>query len=113
MEGENSSLDLGLWKKIGAVILVLCVVDVFLASYVRIRYGDLLFVEGIMVFAAGAYVAVGLANIKREGLASLTASPEGHKEFLEEQRSKQVADGVLLMIVGAIIIAASIVYFLF
>jgi hypothetical protein len=113
MEGENSSLNLGLWKKIAAVILVLCVVDVFLALYARIRFGDLLFVEGIMVFAAGAYVAAGAANIKRETPVSLMASPEGHREFLEEQRSKQVADGVLLMIVGAIIIAASIIYFLF
>jgi uncharacterized membrane protein len=85
---------------------------VFVARYCHIRYGDLLFIEGVVVFAAGAYVAAGVANIRRESPSSLTASPEGHREFLEEQRSKQVADGVLLMIIGAIVIALSIVFFL-
>jgi hypothetical protein len=111
MESESSGFDFGLGKKIALIVLILCVVDVFLASYWRIRYGDLLFIEGVVVFAAGAYVAAGVANIRRETPSSLTASPEGHKEYLEEQRSKQVADGVLLMIIGAVIIAMSIAFF--
>jgi hypothetical protein len=110
MESESSSFNIGLWKKIALIILILCVVDVFLASYWRVRYGDLLFIEGVVVFAAGAYVAAGVANMRRESQSSLTASPEGHREFLEEQRSKQIADGVLLMIIGAIVIAVSIVF---
>jgi hypothetical protein len=112
MESKSSSFNFGLGKKIALIVLILCVVDVFVARYFRIRYGDLLFVEGVVVFATGAYVAAGVANIRRESPASLTASPEGHREFLEEQRSKQVADGVLLMIIGAIVIALSIVFFL-
>jgi hypothetical protein len=112
MDVENSGVYFEFWKKIGAFMLILCIVDVFLAMYVRMRYGDLLFIEGIVVFAAGAYVASGAANLRRESYATLTASPEGHREYLEEQRSRQVSDGILLMVIGAIIIAVSILYFL-
>jgi hypothetical protein len=112
MESENSGFNFNLWKKIGLFLLILLIVDAFLALYFHLLYGDLLFVEGIFVFAAGAYVAAGVANMRRESQASLTVSPEGHKEYLEEQRPKQVLDGVLLMIIGAIIIATSIVYFI-
>lgn len=108
MGSENSSFNFGFWKKIAVFVLILCVVDLFLTSYWRMRYGDLLFIEGALVFAAGAYVAAGVANMLRERPATLMASPEGHREYLEEQRSKQVRDGVLLMIVGTIIIAISI-----
>jgi hypothetical protein len=112
MDAENSSLNLELWKKIGLLMLILCIVDVFLAMYSRMRYGDLLFVEGIVVFAAGAYTASGAANLRRESYATLAGSPTGHKEYLEEQRSRQVSDGILIMIIGAIIIAISVIYFL-
>jgi hypothetical protein len=91
---------------------MLCIVAIFLATYAHVRYGDLLFIEGIVTFAAGAYVASGVANLRRESWVTLTASPEGHREFLGEQRSKQVSDGIIIMIVGAIIIAISILYFL-
>jgi hypothetical protein len=111
MGSGNSGFNFDLWKKIGLFLLLLFVADVFLASFWHIRYGDLLFVEGIFVFAAGAYIAAGVANIRRETQATLIASPEGHKEYVEEQRSKQVSDGILLMIIGAIVIAASVIYF--
>jgi len=112
MNTENSRFNLGSWKKIGAFMLILFTVDVFLALYAHIRYGDLLFIEGTVIFAIGAYVASGVANLRRESYATLTGSPEGHKEYLEEQRSRQVSDGVLIMIIGAIIIAISMLYFL-
>jgi hypothetical protein len=103
MHAENSGLALDFWKKIGALILILCLVDVFLAVHMCVHYGDLLFVEGVVVFAAGAYVAAGVANLRRESYATLTGSPEGYREYLEEQRSRQVSDGILLMVIGAII----------
>jgi hypothetical protein len=112
MDTQNSGYNLELWKKIGVFILILCIVDVFLALYAPMRYGDLLFVEGIVIFALGAYVASGAANLRREGPATLISSPEGHKEYLEEQRSRQVSDGILIMVIGTIIIAVSILYFL-
>lgn len=76
------------------------------------RYADLLFMEGILVFATGAYIASGIANLRRETYGTIIGDPEGHKEFLEKERSKQVADGIVLMTVGATIIALSIVFIL-
>jgi hypothetical protein len=111
MEGRVSGFKFGFREKVALLILITCIIDAFVASYIHIRYGDLLFIEGILVFAAGAYIAAGVANLHRETWTSLTAGPESHKEFLEEQRAKQVADGVLLMIIGAILIAISIIYF--
>jgi hypothetical protein len=35
--------------------------------------------------------------------------PEGCRKFLEEQRSKQVSDGIVLMIIGVVIIGLSLV----
>jgi len=112
MTAEDSGFDFAFWKKIAVLILMLCIVDIFLATYARVRYGDLLFIEGIVTFAAGAYVASGVANLRKESWVTLTASPEGHREFLEEQRSKQVSYGIITMIIGAIMIALSILYFL-
>jgi hypothetical protein len=77
--------------------------------FLRIRFEDLMFMEGVLVFAAGAYVASGMANPRRENWKTLTADPEGYKEFLEDQRPKQLSDGIILMIIGATIIVLSLV----
>jgi hypothetical protein len=100
------------WEKLTGVIVTLCIVGLLLAVYLQVRYGDILFIEGILVFAAGAYVAAGVSNVKRETQATMITDPEGLREFLEEQRAAQVADGIRIMIVGAIIIAISIITFL-
>jgi hypothetical protein len=63
-----------------AVILVaLLLADAFLAWYLQMRYGDLLFIEGMFVFAAGAYVAAGTGNLRRETVGTMMTDPEGQK----------------------------------
>jgi hypothetical protein len=39
------------------------------------------------------------------------ADPDALRLFLEEQRAKQVADGIRIMVVGAIILVISIMIF--
>ena len=109
MESEDEDSSFGFWRKIAVVLLALFAADAFLAWRLQIRYGDLLFLEGIIVFAAGAFAASGVANLRRETYGTMAGHPEGQKEFLEEQRRKQVSSGILLMIVGAIIIASSVI----
>jgi hypothetical protein len=108
MESKNSRLNIGLWKRIAVFIAILLVVDLLLILQVHMRFGDLLFIEGMLIFGAGAWIASGAMNLRRESWQTLTASPEGHKEFLEAERSKQVSDGIILMIVGAVIMSLAI-----
>jgi hypothetical protein len=105
----TSRIDSGLIKKIFAFIVILFIIDVILVSYWLVHLGDLLFIEGGFIFAAGAFVATGAANQIRESPRTLFADPEGYARFLREQRKKQYADGGLMMVVGAIIITISIV----
>jgi hypothetical protein len=113
MEGEDEKFSFGFWKKIVLLFLVLLPLDAFFAWRLQIRYGDLLFAEGLIVFGAGAFAASGIANLRREAIGTtygaMTGHPEGQKEFLEEERRKEWSSGIKLMIVGAIIIAVSII----
>jgi len=110
METEDEDSSFGFWNRVVIVFLALLGLDAFLALRLKIRLGDLLFVEGAIVFAAGAFAAAGVGNIRRETYGTMAGHPEGQKEFLEEQRGKQVSAGIKLMIIGAIIIALSIIY---
>lgn len=113
MESESENSSFGFWKKIAVVFLALFVADALLAWRLQIRYGDLLFFEGLIVFGAGAFATSEVANLRRETIGTIygtmTGDPEGQKEFLEEERRKEVSSGILLMIIGAIIIALSII----
>ena len=110
METEDEDSSVGFWHRVVIVFLALLVLDAFLALRLEIRLGDLLFIEGAIVFAAGAFAAAGVANIRREKYGAMAGHPDGQKEFLEEQRVNQVSSGIKLMIIGAIIIALSIIY---
>ena len=113
MESEDENFSFGFWKKIVVVFLILLPADAFFAWRLQIRYGDLLFFEGLIVFGAGAFAASGVANLRRETIGTIygtmTGNPEGQKEFLEEERRKEWSSGIKFMIVGAIIIAVSII----
>jgi hypothetical protein len=112
MDLKRFSVQRGFLERLAVVILVLCLVGLFFAIYLHMTYGDVLFFEGLLVFAAGACEVGGVANLKREGFSSIFADPDALRVFLEEQRAKQDADGILIMIVGAIIIVISIMVFL-
>jgi hypothetical protein len=113
MESEDENFSFGFWKKIVVVFLILLPADAFFAWRLQIRYGDLLFFEGLIVFGAGAFAASGVANLRRETIGTIygtmTGNPEGQKEFLEEERRKEWSSGIKFMIVGAIITAVSII----
>jgi hypothetical protein len=98
----------GFWVKFALFLLLLSAVDFFAALFLHVRFTDLMFMEGILIFAGGARIASGMGNLRRETWRTLEADPEGHTEYLEEQRLKEDRDGIMLMIVGAIIIGLSI-----
>ena len=103
--------DFRFLEKLVGVTVVLCVVGLFIAMFLHAIYGDVLFIEGMVVFAAGASVAAGLSNIKRERLATLMTDPDGLREFLEQQRAAQLSEGIWITVVGAIITVISIMTF--
>jgi hypothetical protein len=112
MEGEDENFSFGFWKKIVLLFLVLLPLDAFFAWRLQIRYGDLLFAEGLVVFGAGALAASGVADLRTVGarayVGTMTGHPVEQKELVEE-RKKRVSSGIKFMIVGAIIIAVSII----
>jgi hypothetical protein len=98
----------GFWGKVALFLLLLSAVDFFVALFLHVRFTDLMFMEGILIFAFGAVIASGIGNLRRERWTTLKADPQGHTEYLEDQRSKEDRDGIILMIVGAVIIGLSI-----
>lgn len=96
------------WKILAVCILFLCIADALAAFYFHIPFADLLFMEGIFVFASGAYVAAGMANPRSQNWKTLMADSEVYREFLEDQRHKQLSEGIILMVIGAIIIGLSV-----
>lgn len=112
MDMKDSRLNFALRWKVAVLIVGLCIGDFVLAWYLRVRFSDLLFMEGILVFMAGVLIAGGGANLRRESPSTMMGSPSGHTEFLEEQRRKQISDGITLAIIGGILIGISIVIYL-
>jgi hypothetical protein len=62
-----------------------------------------MFMEGILIFGCGAYIASGVGNMRRERWTTLYGNPKGHTEYVQDQRSKQLKDRIILMALGAII----------
>jgi hypothetical protein len=56
---QGSRFNLGFLERLAGVTVALCVVGLFFAMYLHVIYGDVLFVEGLLVFGVGAYVASG------------------------------------------------------
>lgn len=123
MNEENHKIRFGLWAKIAIAILAVCIFNVVLVSFTigdlfwakksgTIIFSDLLFFEGIAFFGLGALIASGYTAQRIDRWQSLYASPDGHREYLEEQRPKQFSFGIIMMIVGAILIGLSIALFL-
>ncbi len=110
MDKKGFHFNFALWMKFAVLIIGLCVADFFIASYVGLRFGDLFFIEGALVFVAGVGIAGGGGNLRRERPSTLMGSPTGHTEFLEEQRKKQISEGIIVAAVGGIRIGISVVY---
>jgi len=103
------------WRKIVIVSLCLVTFDVFIAFVLfpahksrSVILSDLLFIEGALMFGAGALVASGASVLKIERWQSLYASPGGHIKYLREQRRKQFLSGMAMLIIGVVLICLSI-----
>ena len=70
---------------------------------------NLLFIEGGLIFAVGAFIALGVPSRSIERPSSLFASPGGHVDYLRQRRRKQFSFGLILMLIGASLLASSIV----
>jgi len=101
---------------LAVVTAVLCLVGLFFSMYLHMTYGDVLFVEGLLMLGGGALIASGVSNLWGARMLSRSittkANPDAVGQFLNEQRPKQVADGARMMIVGTIMIVISILTFL-
>jgi hypothetical protein len=108
--------DLGFWGRLAGVTVVLCLVGLFFSMYLHVTYGDVLFVEGLLILGGGAFIASGVSNLWGARVLStsitMKANPDAVREFLKEQRAKQVADGIWIMIVSAIIMVISAIILL-
>jgi hypothetical protein len=112
---KDSWFNFRFLEELLGVTVVLCAVDLFIAMFLHTAYGNVLFMEGILLFAAGVYAAAGVSNARsraRERLSTLMTRPEGFKQFLEEQRAAQLAEGIWMMVVGAMIAVIAVVTFL-
>lgn len=95
------------------VLLTLCILGLVLAVYLHMRFVDVLFLEGLLLFVFGAYIASGMGNPRSADIRTTTADPEFYREWLEDQRSKQITEGTILMIIGAILMILAVVIGLF
>lgn len=110
--------------KMGIVILFLLIFNViavsFGISFLREKLpflanksektilSDLLFIEGAVIIFIGAAVASGASVLRIETPSSIYASPSGHAKYLREERKRQFAFGIILIIIGAASIGLSI-----
>jgi hypothetical protein len=113
------NLNLEPWKKIGIVVLCIFIFDILIVLFTRgnpywgnksgkVVFSDLLFFEGIIILGIGALIASGYSALRMERWQSLYASPGGYVEYLREQRKKQVAFGIVCMLIGALLVLLAI-----
>ncbi|MBX5328738.1 hypothetical protein HM003_05225 [Candidatus Bathyarchaeota archaeon A05DMB-5] len=107
------------WKKIGIVVPFIFIFDVLIVLFTsgspfwgnkpaKVVFSDLLFFEGIIIFGIGALIASGYSALRIERWQSLYASPGGYTEYLREQRKKQVAFGIVCMLIGALLMLLAV-----
>jgi len=113
------NLNLEPWKKIGIVVLCIFIFDILIVLFTsgnpycgnksgKVVFSDLLFFEGIIILGIGALIASGYSALRMERWQSLYASPGGYVEYLREQRKKQVAFGIVCMLIGALLVLLAI-----
>lgn len=62
--------------------------------------------EGALIFGFGGYVAAGPRTVDNK---TTLAYPDVSREYLEEQRPKQLSKGVILMVIGAVLMVLGVV----
>ena len=99
-------LSLKFWQKIAVLTLVLYILGFVLAVFFHVRVTDVVFMEGALIFGFGAYVAAGPKTYDRR---TTIVYPTATREYLEEQRPKQLSKGLVLMIIGAVLMILGVV----
>ncbi len=99
-------LSLGFWQKISVLAVVLPILGFVLAAVFHARVTDVVFMEGAFIFGFGAYVAAGPKTYDKR---TTIVYPDVSREYLEEQRPKQLSKGLILMIIGAVLMVLGIV----
>jgi membrane-bound ClpP family serine protease len=109
MEEKSLSSTFGFWKKISVFLLALFILGFLLAVYLHVLFVDVLFLEGMLFFVFGAFAAAGMGNPRTVNIKTTTADPEFYREYLEDQRPKQLSEGIILMIIGAVLMILAVV----
>jgi hypothetical protein len=99
-------LSLRFWQRIVVLTLVLYILGFVLAVFFHMRVTDVIFMEGALIFALGAYVAAGPKTVDAR---TTIEYPAVSREYLEEQRPKQLSKGLILMVIGAVLIVLGVV----
>lgn len=100
---------MGFWQKIILLILALFILGFAFSFFLHVRLTDVLFMEGLFIFVLGAYFAAGMGNPKTVDIRTTTADAGIYREYLEDQRPKQLSEGVVLMIIGAVLMVLAVV----
>lgn len=118
LEIENHGLRSGILAKTILVIVLLIVMNALFLTFfpslfanksAKAMLSNLFFIDGAVTVGMGALIASGYTVFRIESWQTLFASPEGHTEFLETERRKQILFGILLMVVGTVLIGLSVV----
>jgi len=117
-------LSFGLWTKIGIIILSLIIANIIVTLFVgenlfwiksskKVSLTNLLFIEGAFIFGMGALITSGYTAARIDRWETMYGSPEGHADYIRQQRRKQINFGIVLMIIGALLVILSLaVYYL-
>jgi hypothetical protein len=98
--------SLAFWQKIAAVTITLGALGFVIAMFLNARLTDVIFMEGALIFAMGAYVAAGPKPVDKR---STIAVPSVSRDYLLEQQPHRVSTGLIIMAIGAALIAVGIV----
>ena len=109
MKTEESKRSSRLQMKLALVLVALAILTLVLTFYLHMRFVDILFVEGLAIFVVGAYIASGMGNPGSVTVGTTTADPEFYREWLKDQRSKQMTEGTILIAIGAILMVLAVV----
>jgi hypothetical protein len=116
------SLHFGLWAKICIIILCVLAINIIVVLFTsesffwiggskKILFSNMLFIEGAFILGIGALIASGYTAARVDRWPTMYASPEGHADYIREQRRKQIGFGILLMIIGGLLIVLSVVVY--
>ncbi len=111
----HMDLSLGSWREIAVLTMVLYILGFVVAVVFHMRVSDVVLVEGALIIGLGGYVAMGGSEgfDRNMGTIVYPAASQKYSEEerarADEQRSKQLSKGLILMVIGAVLMVLGIV----